>query len=132
MYVLILFLCFFFSSRRRHTRCSLVTGVQTCALPVAAAGWLLAADTPAPAHAARNNTTPPPAPAETAFVPGSAAVVASRDAPVSRQPRRAAPIRRAGLARCLFARSRAAKIGPAAGWERVCENRWNLVGHRQY
>src|SRR3546814_3283427 len=23
----------FFSSRRRHTRCSLVTGVQTCALP---------------------------------------------------------------------------------------------------
>src|SRR3546814_6862851 len=26
-------LCFFFSSRRRHTRCALVTGVQTCALP---------------------------------------------------------------------------------------------------
>src|SRR3546814_8617291 len=25
--------CFFFSSRRRHTRCALVTGVQTCALP---------------------------------------------------------------------------------------------------
>src|SRR3546814_9535239 len=25
---------FFFSSRRRHTRCSLVTGVQTCALPI--------------------------------------------------------------------------------------------------
>src|SRR3546814_1156820 len=25
---------FFFSSRRRHTRCALVTGVQTCALPV--------------------------------------------------------------------------------------------------
>src|SRR3546814_2790316 len=24
---------FFFSSRRRHTRCALVTGVQTCALP---------------------------------------------------------------------------------------------------
>src|SRR3546814_3668404 len=28
------FLCFFFSSRRRHTRCALVTGVQTCALPI--------------------------------------------------------------------------------------------------
>src|SRR3546814_2115913 len=31
----------FFSSRRRHTRCALVTGVQTCALPIfvdAAAG----------------------------------------------------------------------------------------------
>src|SRR3546814_14803663 len=26
----------FFSSRRRHTRCALVTGVQTCALPICA------------------------------------------------------------------------------------------------
>src|SRR3546814_4790096 len=25
---------FFFSSRRQHTRCALVTGVQTCALPI--------------------------------------------------------------------------------------------------
>src|SRR3546814_10169924 len=25
---------FFLSSRRRHTRCALVTGVQTCALPI--------------------------------------------------------------------------------------------------
>src|SRR3546814_7069607 len=29
-------LAFFFSSRRRHTRCALVTGVQTCALPISA------------------------------------------------------------------------------------------------
>src|SRR3546814_13430250 len=29
---------FFFSSRRRHTRCALVTGVQTCALPIYAVG----------------------------------------------------------------------------------------------
>src|SRR3546814_5795503 len=28
------FVSFFFSSRRRHTRCALVTGVQTCALPI--------------------------------------------------------------------------------------------------
>src|SRR3546814_4951613 len=28
------YLLFFFSSRRRHTRCALVTGVQTCALPI--------------------------------------------------------------------------------------------------
>src|SRR3546814_7859395 len=28
---------FFFSSRRRHTSCALVTGVQTCALPI----WIL-------------------------------------------------------------------------------------------
>src|SRR3546814_16743434 len=27
-------LLFFFSSRRRHTSCALVTGVQTCALPI--------------------------------------------------------------------------------------------------
>src|SRR3546814_13026329 len=30
----LLFSFFFFSSRRRHTRCALVTGVQTCALPI--------------------------------------------------------------------------------------------------
>src|SRR3546814_5766639 len=36
--IVIYFLCFvfFFSSRRRHTRCALVTGVQTCALPISA------------------------------------------------------------------------------------------------
>src|SRR3546814_7814810 len=33
-------LFFFFSSRRRHTRCALVTGVQTCALPIFEAIWL--------------------------------------------------------------------------------------------
>src|SRR3546814_9118943 len=32
--MLLVSLSFFFSSRRRHTRCSLVTGVQTCALPI--------------------------------------------------------------------------------------------------
>src|SRR3546814_5036108 len=31
---------FFFSSRRRHTRCALVTGVQTCALPI----WVITDD----------------------------------------------------------------------------------------
>src|SRR3546814_7754802 len=29
---------FFFSSRKRHTSCALVTGVQTCALPILAGG----------------------------------------------------------------------------------------------
>src|SRR3546814_21111616 len=32
------FFVFFFSSRRRHTRCALVTGVQTCALPISCRG----------------------------------------------------------------------------------------------
>src|SRR3546814_640850 len=39
MYISIVF---FFSSRRRHTRCALVTGVQTCALPIYHAGELAA------------------------------------------------------------------------------------------
>src|SRR3546814_1481774 len=30
----VFFSAFLFSSRRRHTRCALVTGVQTCALPI--------------------------------------------------------------------------------------------------
>src|SRR3546814_16876867 len=34
VYLVHLFYIFFFSSRRRHTRCALVTGVQTCALPI--------------------------------------------------------------------------------------------------
>src|SRR3546814_13716595 len=32
--VLLIYIFLFFSSRRRHTRCALVTGVQTCALPI--------------------------------------------------------------------------------------------------
>src|SRR3546814_8753753 len=38
------FSVFFFSSRRRHTRCALVTGVQTCALPIWSKGGKLATD----------------------------------------------------------------------------------------
>src|SRR3546814_18629037 len=34
MCIVIVCVCFFVSSRRRHTRCALVTGVQTCALPI--------------------------------------------------------------------------------------------------
>src|SRR3546814_6247204 len=33
---------FFFSSRRRHTSCALVTGVQTCALPILMLGAVVA------------------------------------------------------------------------------------------
>src|SRR3546814_5567149 len=38
-----IFCVFFFSSRRRHTRCALVTGVQTCALPISEVQMMLAA-----------------------------------------------------------------------------------------
>src|SRR3546814_10322360 len=33
-YCYVIWVYFFCSSRRRHTRCALVTGVQTCALPI--------------------------------------------------------------------------------------------------
>src|SRR3546814_4929413 len=32
--MLLSLVCVFFSSRRRHTRCAFVTGIQTCALPI--------------------------------------------------------------------------------------------------
>src|SRR3546814_2442816 len=38
MLCIYLWFLFFFSSRRRHTRCALVTGVQTCALPICTVG----------------------------------------------------------------------------------------------
>src|SRR3546814_1028425 len=46
--MVIIYLCFFCSSRRRHTICALVTGVQTCALPIYAG-----------LHVVPNGTTPP-------------------------------------------------------------------------
>src|SRR3546814_6676401 len=41
IYLLSMFCLFYFflSSRRRHTRCALVTGVQTCALPISKQGF---------------------------------------------------------------------------------------------
>src|SRR3546814_5935963 len=37
-------MCFVFTSRRRHTRCALVTGVQTCALPICASAGVKGAE----------------------------------------------------------------------------------------
>src|SRR3546814_4301197 len=60
VFVLFYFICFvffFFSSRRRHTRCALVTGVQTCALPICqarAASWASGA----PSGTGKENSTP--------------------------------------------------------------------------
>src|SRR3546814_9326562 len=39
LFVVVVDIYFFFSSRRRHTRCALVTGVQTCALPICENGF---------------------------------------------------------------------------------------------
>src|SRR3546814_4604560 len=53
---------FFFSSRRRHTSCALVTGVQTCALPISSADGR--------ERAGRRLGTFPNRPARTAQRPG--------------------------------------------------------------
>src|SRR3546814_14851355 len=55
---------FFFSSRRRHTRCALVTGVQTCALPICPRRSKSSPPSPSPlrtTHERQNLRTPPPA-----------------------------------------------------------------------
>src|SRR3546814_4661500 len=57
---------FFFSSRRRHTRCALVTGVQTCALPISA---IFAAPLAAPETAPVAAPVAPPTADVTASVP---------------------------------------------------------------
>src|SRR3546814_7388157 len=62
-YLFICFICFL-SSRRRHTRCALVTGVQTCALPIYTvksnrpfcASGRFAVDTPVPFTADQSST----------------------------------------------------------------------------
>src|SRR3546814_10513316 len=46
MYVMCVGIVVFFSSRRRHTRCALVTGVQTCALPIVEAATAAAMASP--------------------------------------------------------------------------------------
>src|SRR3546814_6517865 len=51
---MVFYFVFFFSSRRRHTRCALVTGVQTCALPICPGP----AEPPAVAPASRSPTGP--------------------------------------------------------------------------
>src|SRR3546814_8009180 len=60
MMVCCVLVIFFFSSRRRTARCALVTGVQTCALPILAAASPTNTNTPAldeegviPAYVAR-------------------------------------------------------------------------------
>src|SRR3546814_17551665 len=52
---LFLYVFFFFSSRRRHTRCALVTGVQTCALPICLRSCVMPAGTSV-LHGSRGGT----------------------------------------------------------------------------
>src|SRR3546814_3772354 len=56
---LLLYLIFFFSSRRRHTSCALLTGFQTCALPIS---WRISASPlpPLPGSRPGRAGSPPP------------------------------------------------------------------------
>src|SRR3546814_9556571 len=75
MHIILVTRWFFFSSRRRHTRCALVTGVQTCALPI----WSAAPQAtrprtprppaPRPAPSAHTETPPPRSPPATSPPP---------------------------------------------------------------
>src|SRR3546814_7905205 len=59
LYLAVIVVLFFvFSSRRRHTRCALVTGVQTCALPIFTSIWV----NPSSARSFRSSHPRPPAP----------------------------------------------------------------------
>src|SRR3546814_2078870 len=58
----------FFSSRRRHTRCALVTGVQTCALPISSPSALPVIPHYRSAQIPRaRDADPPPAPPPSAL-----------------------------------------------------------------
>src|SRR3546814_7005474 len=93
---------FFFSSRRRHTRCALVTGVQTCALPIssAVAGCRRSADAPAgsacAAHAPRSVRES--SPAATRYRPAAP--------PAQRPARRATAAARQGRRGSTYGHSR--------------------------
>src|SRR3546814_9326222 len=91
---------FFFSSRRRHTRCALVTGVQTCALPI-----LAQAQTP-PTAMQTAQLQPPP---DYQIGPGDVLAITVYRAPDLRTTAR------------VSGKGTIVKIGRASCRERVCQ-----------
>src|SRR3546814_9361384 len=105
-------MCFFFSGRRRHTRGALVTGVQTCALPISQA-LRLAAFFPR----SYSTSAPPPAPdAAAANVPPTTTVIF-----VSPQTAMATPVLVEFFTEAQ-AKEMKKEIGSASCRERVCQN----------
>src|SRR3546814_4769879 len=100
-------LFFFFSSRRRHTRCALVTGVQTCALPICIAQSRCATAAISPCSRAADRDIPQPV---TLSVPESRPDF--RLSPPARRPPLGCPARH---------QETLAEIGRASGRERVCQ-----------
>src|SRR3546814_6578740 len=81
----------FFSSRRRHTRCALVTGVQTCALPISslAESEKTAIEGDPPAQAALGRWSRLPAPPRASERPLTAGLVLLRAGQIGRASCRA-------------------------------------------
>src|SRR3546814_5429547 len=99
-----LYYCFFFfSSRRRHTRCALVTGVQTCALPIYLAREATARDD---GHRHRTFEADTPAEKERGYV-----AAADVHAGAAREIECSSPFQEEG----------SLQIGRASWRERVCQ-----------
>src|SRR3546814_8117805 len=90
---------FCFSSRMRHTRCALVTGVQTCALPIFAAALVMSAE-----GMTMNGSDPPSS--STTFLSALPAALARQGHAGLRRPE---------------GQERQAEIGRASCRERVCQ-----------
>src|SRR3546814_3619634 len=108
---MISFYCFFFlSSRRRHTRCALVTGVQTCSLPI---------------YERRTVPHPPASRASTALSGRDRVAVAGDDQPVAdvrarqKDRRGGHPYRR----KPVLARSEERRVGKEC--VSTCRSRWS-------
>src|SRR3546814_9975733 len=102
---LLQFLFFFFSSRRRHTRCALVTGVQTCALPISRDGL----------------TLDPEALARELGVPVVPTVAVRRRGIDDLKQALAGVIGHGAAVRLAAGDGSVAEIGRASGRERVCQ-----------
>src|SRR3546814_13699188 len=123
--------CFFFSSRRRHTRCALVTGVQTCALPICEkVADLMIADIDAATDGmpAFNNIVTQTNPQLLKRLPAAEAarVRAAADAKADRVGEALLPVFEKNLAdlsvsdESIDALDGLTQIGSAPVWERVC------------
>src|SRR3546814_2393338 len=98
---------FFFSSRRRHTRCALVTGVQTCALPIFGDEDVCFAPVLSPIEAAAH--------------PHFAARQSTAAVDGVLQPAPAPRFGRTGAAPLRSVAAKGAEIGRASCRERVCQ-----------
>src|SRR3546814_13560962 len=122
-------MCFFFSSRSRHTRCALVTGVQTWALPIYVGGALGAGELRAEADVGDRRILDAAAPAEHGADPVDIIIGDARRRIDAEQigARRVAEQKHADLAIALKRLDRAAEGGPRIALSPTGLNRHSSV-----